>query len=555
MSVPTLLSLHNLTPHSFPAQSDLRCKGDVEGKDGPCGNCRSADVECKKATKPVKFKNPNKAKHPSRFAREQPWVRTGANLHFCHETVKIAAPPERSSSAHLVPPTKHFAAPSPPVVSQPAASPPAAIIGLQEACLIRHFTAKLAPSFDATDRDNHYTLTVPHRALTSPVLLYALCTVSSRLLTSRWYNKHPKPTVVSYHGVPLPELDEHSAIHYHNACLRLLMDFADIPADEANAEARADALAATTMLRTYEQLDTSLTGLDAEVYQSVVSTVMSKHHDRSIYSLDNMDKNNRDAHGMLIPAEGLRTSACLVALRQEIWSVVMYRRSLRLPLAEGMDYSCLGSTDDFTWANRVILWCADVLRFCFGSSVHQAETQRDTDAHQTWTALKVFDDQWLADTPSYFRPLYTCPARPESSECFPTIWQSSHAHVVAIQHLHLGRMLLAMHNPLCAHLGHDSSSTSPAVKQQVRESVKVMCGLALGDRHYQAGMTTAAIGISIASALFEDKREQHAIVRLLETLEEEHAWPTKSMVESIWKAWRMDHTLRSGGTACGFVVA
>jgi hypothetical protein len=33
------------------------------------------------------------------------------------------------------------------------------------------------------------------------------------------------------------------------------MDFADIPADKANAGARADALVATTILRTYEQLD------------------------------------------------------------------------------------------------------------------------------------------------------------------------------------------------------------------------------------------------------------------------------------------------------------
>lgn len=33
------------------------------------------------------------------------------------------------------------------------------------------------------------------------------------------------------------------------------MDFANTPADAANAEARADALAATTILRTYEQLD------------------------------------------------------------------------------------------------------------------------------------------------------------------------------------------------------------------------------------------------------------------------------------------------------------
>ena len=62
-----------------------------------------------------------------------------------------------------------------------------------------------------------------------------------------------------YDNIPLPELNENSAIHYHNACLGLLMDFADIPADEASAEARANALVATTILRTYEQLDSEST--------------------------------------------------------------------------------------------------------------------------------------------------------------------------------------------------------------------------------------------------------------------------------------------------------
>jgi len=96
---------------------------------------------------------------------------------------------------------------------------------------------------------------LPQRALKVPVLLHAICTVSSRRLTSWWYRKAPKPTTVHYNDIPLPDLDENSAIHYHNACLGLLMDFANVPIDAANAEARADALAATTILRTYEQMD------------------------------------------------------------------------------------------------------------------------------------------------------------------------------------------------------------------------------------------------------------------------------------------------------------
>lgn len=46
------------------------------------------------------------------------------------------------------------------------------------------------------------------------------------------------------------------------------MDFANIPADEANAQARADALAATTILRTYEQLDSMYSKSDTGLADS-----------------------------------------------------------------------------------------------------------------------------------------------------------------------------------------------------------------------------------------------------------------------------------------------
>ncbi|XPT00061.1 hypothetical protein M3J09_009223 [Ascochyta lentis] len=445
------------------------------------------------------------------------------------------------SLAHAVvglSPTTIIATTPSPITTQDTSIPNALPIGLQEACLIRHFTAKLAHAFDTTDRDAHYTLTLPHRAMNSPVLLYAICTVSSRLLTSWWYSKASKPTVLHFDNIPLPELDESSAIHYHNACLGLLLDFANIPVDKANAEAHADALAATTILRTYEQLDTSLTGLDAEVYQGVVQTVMSKHHDVSIYSLENMDKKHRDERGDLILAEGLRTSACLIALRQEIWSVLLYRRPFRLPLAENMDYSTLGPTDDFTWANRLILWCADVARFCFGSSTSMPQSpEKHSPAYEKWRTLKDFADRWTANPPAYFRPLYHCPARPERGDYFPVIWQLNDAHIIAMQHLELGRMLLAVYNPRRQRVGIGSSASNLAIERQLRESIKVLCGLALADKRFQAGMTVAAIGISIGGEFFDNVREQGAIVGFLKTLEEEHAWPTRSIIDALQTAW------------------
>lgn len=89
----------------------------------------------------------------------------------------------------------------------------------------------------------------------SPVLLYAICTAAARHLTSLWSRQHPEVPIIYSSGTCLSDLTVESAIHYHNVCLSLLMDFTNIPTSEANAEERADALAATTILRFYEQLD------------------------------------------------------------------------------------------------------------------------------------------------------------------------------------------------------------------------------------------------------------------------------------------------------------
>jgi hypothetical protein len=276
---------------------------------------------------------------------------------------------------------------------------------------------------------------------------------------------------------------------------------------------------------------------------------MSKHHDVSIYSLDNMDKKHRDKRGNLILSEGLRTSACLTALRQEIWSVLLYCRPFRLPLAEDMDYVTLAPTDDFTWANRLILWCADVLRFCFGTSTGTPSShEKHSPAFQKWKTLKDFDDHWTANPLACFRPLYFRPARPEIGEHFPIIWQPNNAHIVAMQHLELGRMLLAVYNPQRQRVGVRAGISNLVIENQLRESIKVLCGLALANKHFQAGMTTAAIGISIGGEFFKDAHERQAIVRFLSILEEEHAWPTKSIIDGLRDVWGVEHTSEAHAT-------
>ncbi|PSN64869.1 hypothetical protein BS50DRAFT_497126 [Corynespora cassiicola Philippines] len=412
-------------------------------------------------------------------------------------------------------------------------------IGLQEACLIRHFSEDLAHAFDTTDRDSHYTLTVPQRAMHSPVLLYAICTASARHLASIWRRRHPSP-IIYFRGVCLPELNDETAIHYHNICLQQLMTFSDTPASEFNAIERADALAATTILRFYEQLDTSLTGLDSEAYQSVVHTVMCNHHIEALFSLESIDRAHRDENGFPNTAEGLRASACLIALRQEIWSVLLYRRPFRLPISSNLDYTQLGPADDYRWTNRIILWCADVLRYCFGpDTATTLATSSSNLAFERWDAMKAFEEIWTANQPSCFRPLHYAAPQPSRGAHFPVIWHMNDCQVQGAQHLELGRMLLAVYNPRRQRVGIGSSAMNHAIEEQLRSSILRLCGLAMSNKKFQAGMTTAAVGISIGGEYFRERDEQDAIIGFLDELEEEHAWPTRTVVRALQDAWSL----------------
>ena len=100
-----------------------------------------------------------------------------------------------------------------------------------------------------------------------PLLLYAICTASARHLTRLSYKKNPS-TVVEFNGIPLPGLDEDSAIHYHNVCISYLIEVSNDPAQTYNE----DALTAATILRFYEQVD-SKSSLNQIMHRMQVSSM------------------------------------------------------------------------------------------------------------------------------------------------------------------------------------------------------------------------------------------------------------------------------------------
>jgi hypothetical protein len=101
-----------------------------------------------------------------------------------------------------------------------------------EAMLLRNYTENMALWADDTDPGRTFELEASRRALSEPVLLYAICAFSSRHMNRQQ-----------------PEQD-HVALEYQSLCLQLL-----IPAISGPQPADESVLAAVAILRQNEEMD------------------------------------------------------------------------------------------------------------------------------------------------------------------------------------------------------------------------------------------------------------------------------------------------------------
>lgn len=122
------------------------------------------------------------------------------------------------------------------------------------------------------------------------------------------------------------------------------------------------------------------------------------------------------AQGEALVAGGLRQAAFWVALRQEIYLALVNQRPVHpgfhLP-AYSFDH-VFSPADDCIWANRIVMHCADVLRFCFGDDQANIEAR--------YEALVEYTTQWSRNSPESFSPIFYREADKGKMQVFPEIW-------------------------------------------------------------------------------------------------------------------------------------
>ena len=157
-------------------------------------------------------------------------------------------------------------------------------------------------------------------------------------------------------------------------------------------------------------------------------------------------------------------------MRQEIFFAYISQRSILPTLTHCNIDRSFEAADDYVWANRIIVHCADVLRYCYGDG------PKNTSAY---TELVDYCDSWMALKPSTFAPMYYKDA--DEWNLFPEVWLLGDAVVTGMQHYYLARILLTAHNPQLPRLGPASKSALVRMEEEVKSYVKIICGMALSN--------------------------------------------------------------------------
>ena len=242
-----------------------------------------------------------------------------------------------------------------------------------------------------------------------------------------------------------------------------------------------------------------------------------------------------------VSGTGLRHAAYWVALRQEIITAFSKQRSFRLPLGPCEPYRTFEPADDYVWADRLVIHCADVLQFCFGSEEEDQDKTHFPPSPESRIArydnLVSFETLWKELSPASFNPVYARDPDPARGEVFPELWYLNNCHVAGLQHLELARILLAVYNPRLPRLGPGQRTAMRSVDGEVRGIVLRLCGIALSNLHSPPGLVTASVAIGMCGDRFVERVEQEALFGVLVTLEDEYGYPTHSMRAQLGEAW------------------
>lgn len=223
--------------------------------------------------------------------------------------------------------------------------------------LLQHYTDNLASWLDLSDPRHHFSVYVPHLALSCPILLNSILALSASHLSR--IN---------------PSFDPLIALEYHGSCVHDL-----IPAlQDATLATEAALPLSTVILRMQEMLGSNETDF--------------QRHLRGCVSLFRFNRNN-------FRPGSLKHTAFWAYVRQEILTALQNNSATNIDTSEKTYHVVWKGETDENWTHHISWLAAKVINHCFG------EPGSEPTNLDQWRKLQHEVTLWRERLPDTFRPL------------------------------------------------------------------------------------------------------------------------------------------------------
>lgn len=378
---------------------------------------------------------------------------------------------------------------------------------------------------------------MPHRARRSPPLLNAIFSAAAIHLRYVSRTRHPGK-VAEYGGFELPKLDKVSEIKYYQATTAYLRALCN---EDKHAQDE-DLLAATVIIRFYEDFEELIKEekgkdrtLNVRPFQLFV-TAQARPNLPLDHPYENYDFRVRGCFGGVrhLAEQYLKSyqhSSFRIALRQECQRALLSKEEIKLPLEAWKLLEGFDEAEDSVWADRHLYHYANVLQFCF------SERETIVGRAQRWQELKDFEVRWEEERPLSFSHYMKKEANREVGEVFPQIWYVSDVNAVGMVYFQFARVLLTIYNPESNRPGIGSAVRQRKTSEEVREIVIQLCGIARSTASTHPVLVQAHSAILTFGEHFFDRKDQQALLGVLEEIQVKHGWPVSDEVELLRKEW------------------
>lgn len=335
----------------------------------------------------------------------------------------------------------------------------------------------------------------------------------------------------------MPRLDDGQAIKYQNASIAYLKVLCNHP-EHVQDE---DLLAATVILRYYEEFDASLGGEGAETVMrpfQLFITAQARPTFLSQIQYGSLDFSIPGTYASMrseleIYLRSYQHAVFRIALRQECTRAFMKQQPIGLDLQLWSVLQGFDEAEDFVWADRHLYHLASVLQFCFD------DDNRGQHHSRRWDELRQFEVLWEENKPFSFAAIHYKKPDRSAGEVLPEIWYLAEVHALATQYLDLSRILLAVYNPTIPRLGPGAALAHKKTSAKIRTAVLQLCGIAVSLPKCETALVQACMAIALCGEHISDILEQQVLIGLLSQLQEDYGLETGSTVQSLQQSWSL----------------